>query len=41
MDVLFDYPITSDRSEFSINPGGLARLGLRVATVLRFFRLPH
>lgn len=36
MDVLFDYPITSDRSEFSINPGGLARLGLRVATVLRF-----
>jgi hypothetical protein len=36
MDVLFDYPIASDRSEFSINPGGLARLGLRVATVLRF-----
>jgi HupE / UreJ protein len=36
MDVLFDYPIASERSEFSINPGGLARLGLRVATVLRF-----
>jgi hypothetical protein len=36
MDVQFDYPISSDRSEFSINPGGLARLGLRVVTVLRF-----
>jgi hypothetical protein len=35
MDVLFDYPIQSDRSEFSIHPG-LARLGLRVLTVLRF-----
>jgi len=35
LDVLFDYPIQSDRSEFSIHPG-LARLGLRVATVLRF-----
>src|SRR6202790_3369292 len=35
MDVLFDYPIQSDRSEFSIHPG-LARLGLRVVTVLRF-----
>jgi hypothetical protein len=35
MDVLFDYPIASERSEFSIHPG-LARLGLRVATVLRF-----
>jgi len=35
MDVLFDYPIQSDRSRFSIHPG-LARLGLRVMTVLRF-----
>jgi hypothetical protein len=35
LDVLFDYPIRSDRSEFSIHPG-LARLGLRVVTVLRF-----
>ncbi len=35
MDVLFEYPIVSDRSEFSIHPG-LARLGLRVLTVLRF-----
>jgi hypothetical protein len=35
LDVLFDYPIQSDRSDFSIHPG-LARLGLRVVTVLRF-----
>jgi HupE / UreJ protein len=35
MDVLFDFPINSERSEFSIHPG-LARLGLRVVTVLRF-----
>jgi HupE/UreJ protein len=35
MDVMFDYPIQSDRSDFSIHPG-LARLGLRVMTVLRF-----
>ncbi|MBI3665231.1 MAG: HupE/UreJ family protein [Acidobacteria bacterium] len=35
LDVLFEYPIHSDRSEFSIHPG-LARLGLRVVTVLRF-----
>jgi HupE/UreJ protein len=34
-DVLFDYPIHSDRSEFSIHPA-LARLGLRVVTALRF-----
>jgi len=34
-DVLFEYPIHSDRSEFSIHPG-LARLGLRTITVLRF-----
>ena len=35
LDVLFEYPIGSDRSEFSIRPG-LARLGLRVITTLRF-----
>ena len=35
LDVLFEYPIQSDRSRFSIHPG-LERLGLRVVTVLRF-----
>jgi hypothetical protein len=35
MDVLFDYTIASDRSDFSINPA-LGRLGLRVVTTLRF-----
>ena len=35
LDVLFDYPIRSERSEFSIRPA-LARLGIRVVTVLRF-----
>ena len=35
LDVLFEYPIASVRSEFSIRPG-LARLGLRVITTLRF-----
>lgn len=35
LDVLFDYPIQSEQSSFSIHPG-LARLGLRVVTVLRF-----
>ena len=35
LDVLFDYPIQSERSDFSIHPA-LARLGLRVITVLRF-----
>ncbi len=35
LDVLFEYPIRSDRSRFSIHPG-LGRLGLRVVTVLRF-----
>ncbi len=35
IDVLFDYPIRSDQSAFSIR-SGLARLGLRVVTVLRF-----
>ncbi|HEV8038922.1 MAG TPA: HupE/UreJ family protein [Bryobacteraceae bacterium] len=34
-DVLFEYSIASDRSRFSIHPS-LARLGLRVITVLRF-----
>jgi hypothetical protein len=35
LDVWFEYPILSDRSRFSIHPE-LARLGLRVVTVLRF-----
>ena len=35
LDVLFDSTIQSDRSRFSIHPR-LARLGLRVVTVLRF-----
>ncbi len=35
LDVLFEYPIQSDRARFSIHPG-LARLGLRTVTVLRF-----
>jgi len=35
LDALFEYPIRSDQSKFSIHPG-LARLGLRVITVLRF-----
>jgi hypothetical protein len=35
LDVLFEYPIQSDRSQFSIHLG-LARLGLRVVTVLRY-----
>ena len=35
LDVLFQYPIRSDRSEFSIDPK-LARLGLQVTTVMRF-----
>ena len=35
LDVLFEYPIASDQSKFSIHPG-LARLGVRVVTVLRF-----
>jgi hypothetical protein len=35
MDVLFEYPIASDSSRFSINPA-LARLGVRTTTVLRF-----
>ncbi len=34
-DVLFEYPIRSDRSRFSIRPG-FERLGARVVTVLHF-----
>jgi len=35
LDVWFEYPIQSDHSRFSIDPG-LAHLGQRVVTVLRF-----
>jgi hypothetical protein len=35
LDVWFEYPIRSEGSRFSIDPG-LARLGMRVVTVLRF-----
>ena len=35
LDVWFEYPIRSDQSRFSIHPG-LARLGLRVISALRF-----
>lgn len=35
LDVLFEYPIESDQSNFSIRPA-LANLGIRVITVLRF-----
>ncbi len=35
LDTLFEYPIHSDHARFSIHPG-LARLGLRVVTALRF-----
>jgi hypothetical protein len=35
LDALFEYPISSDRSEFSIHPR-MERLGLRTQTVLRF-----
>jgi hypothetical protein len=35
LDVLFEYPIASDRSRFSIRPS-LARLGVTVVTVLRY-----
>jgi HupE / UreJ protein len=34
-DVMYDYPITSDWAEFSIH-SELARLGVRVVTVMRF-----
>ena len=35
LDVEFEYPITSDHSDFSIHPG-LSRLGLQVNIALRF-----
>ncbi len=35
LDVLFDYPVDSDRPDFSIRPR-LERLGLRTTVVLRF-----
>ena len=35
LDALLEYPIRSERSDFSIQPA-LAKLGLRVVTVLRF-----
>ena len=35
LDVLFEYPIQSDQSNFSIRPA-FSRLGIRVVTVLRF-----
>jgi hypothetical protein len=35
LDVLFEYPIQSDRSNFSVEPR-LARLGIRTLTVMRF-----
>ena len=35
LDVAFEYPIQSDNSRFSINPG-LERLGLHVINVIRF-----
>ena len=35
LDILFEYPIRSDQSKFSIRPK-LARLGIRTQTVLRF-----
>ena len=35
MDVLFEYTVASDRSDFSIDPA-LGRLGIRVVTTLRF-----
>ena len=36
LDVVFEYPIQSDQSRFSVNPDGWWRLGLRVLTVFRF-----
>jgi hypothetical protein len=36
LDVLFEYPIHSDQSRFSINPDGWSRLALHVVTVVRF-----
>jgi hypothetical protein len=36
LDALFEYPIHSEGARFSIDPSGLARLGVRVVTSLRF-----
>ena len=37
LDVVFEYPIQSDQSDFAIRPG-LTRLGLQVNVVLRFLQ---
>jgi hypothetical protein len=37
LDVMFEYPINSDQSDFAIRPG-LTRLGLKVNIVLRFLQ---
>jgi hypothetical protein len=37
LDVMFEYPIQSDQSDFAIRPG-LTRLGLQVNIVLRFLQ---
>jgi hypothetical protein len=37
MDIAFEYPITSDQSDFAIRPG-LTRLGLQVNVVLKFLQ---
>ena len=37
MDIAYEYPITSDQSDFAIRPG-LTRLGLQVNVVLRFLQ---
>ncbi len=37
MDIAFEYPITSDQSDFAILPG-LTRLGVQVNVVLRFLQ---
>jgi hypothetical protein len=36
LDVLFEYPIRSDQSRFSINPDRWSQLALHVVTVIRF-----
>lgn len=35
-DIVFEYPIRSEKSGFAIAPGGLGRLGVRVLTLLRY-----
>ncbi len=37
LDIAYEYPITSDQSDFAIRPG-LSRLGLQVNVVLRFLQ---